>query len=311
MVTPQGEGDGKLQEPHGSSTAVPQPCDLQTIVLNESCSNIAYSITMKFLLLKHLIRVLSTTWEDPTFVFYTQVVAQFPRSTTRLTLRDLNVKEGVVPSASSTPPITKLEDLEALYHQHGIMVVYLPSPKRIRATAGTILQRCFSQVDQFRSRMNKNLCVYKIGLTSCPPLRFQFYKELNYTCMTLLHVCEHVGIAQMLEAALIASHVSQTGCRNERLGGEGPPSSHREPFHFVYIVGARADCMKSIGWCTKFVLLLPRASMWKIDLTCSAASVHTVGPRGSKNQGTPKKNRTLNGVLLWKVCFMFILVIHC
>ncbi len=247
MVTPRGEGDGKLQEPHGSSTAVPQPCDLQTIGVK------------RILFQYHLFQTKGSSAKtldkrseykmgrSNISVLNTQVVAQFPRSTTRLPLRDLNIKEGVVPSASSTLPITKLEELEAVCHQHGIMVAYLPSPKRIRVTAGTILQRCLSQVDQFRFRMNKNLCVYKIGLTSCPPLRFQFYKEVNYTCMTLLHVCEHVGIAQMLEAALIASHVSQTGCRNERLGGEGPPSSHEEPFHFVYIVGARADCMKSIG----------------------------------------------------------------
>ena len=66
--------------------------------------------------------------------------------------------------------------------------------------------------------------------------------------MVLLHVTENAGVAQMLEASLIAIHMSQTGCRNEKHGGECPPSCALEPFHFVYIVGARADCMKRIRW---------------------------------------------------------------
>lgn len=140
----------------------------------------------------------------------------------------------------------KLDELEALCQNHGITISYQSSTKRLKATAGTILQRCLSQVENFRTRMNKNLCVYKVGLTSHPSLRFRFYKEANYTHMTLLHVTEHAGTAQMLEAALIAFHLSQHGCRNERFGGEGPPAAHEEPFHFVYIVGARADCMKPI-----------------------------------------------------------------
>lgn len=142
--------------------------------------------------------------------------------------------------------VAKLDELEVLCRNHGITIAYQSSPKRLKATAGTILQSCLTQVDNFRTRMNKNLCVYKVGLTSHPPRRFQFYKEANYTQMTLLHVTEHVGTAQMLEAALIAFHLSQHGCRNERFGGEGPPAAHEEPFHFIYIVGARADCMKPI-----------------------------------------------------------------
>ena len=66
--------------------------------------------------------------------------------------------------------------------------------------------------------------------------------------MALLHVTENAGVAQMLEASLIAMHMSQTGCRNEKHGGECPSSCALEPFHFVYIVGARADCMKRIRW---------------------------------------------------------------
>lgn len=139
-----------------------------------------------------------------------------------------------------------LDQIEMACCNHGITVSYLPSLQRLKSTAGTILQRCLLQVDQFRNKMNKNLCVYKLGITAYPPLRFQFYQEANYTHMTLLHVSENAGVAQMLEAALIASNLSQVGCRNQRLGGEGPPTANHEPFHFVYIVGARADSRKSI-----------------------------------------------------------------
>ena len=41
----------------------------------------------------------------------------------------------------------------------------------------------------------------------------------------------------MLEAALIAANIDETGCRNQKYGGEGPPSSEHEPFHFAYVVG--------------------------------------------------------------------------
>lgn len=164
-----------------------------------------------------------------------------------LTTAGRTTHEQPEPSSSSPSPITELEAIETSCHDHGILVSYLSSHKRARATAGTILQRCLSQVDQFRKQMNKSLCVFKLGITSNPAVRFQFYKEANYTHMTLLHVSQNAGAIQMLEAALIAFHLSQPGCRNERFGGEGPSTALREPFHFMYIVGARADCMKPIG----------------------------------------------------------------
>lgn len=127
---------------------------------------------------------------------------------------------------------------------HGIHISYLSS-RRGRANAGTILHRCLSAVDSFRDRMGRRLCVFKLGLTANPITRFEFYKEANYTHMALLHVSDQLGVAQMLEAALIAFHLSTHECRNERFGGEGPPTEG-EPFHFVYVVGARADRMKPI-----------------------------------------------------------------
>lgn len=139
-----------------------------------------------------------------------------------------------------------LEKLEMTCRKHEIAITYLATPKRERATAGTILQRCLYEVEKFRTKMTKCLCVFKLGLTTNSIIRFKFYKDDNYSHMVLLHVTENAGVAQMLEASLIAMHMSQTGCRNEKHGGECPSSCALEPFHFVYIVGARADCMKRI-----------------------------------------------------------------
>ena len=139
-----------------------------------------------------------------------------------------------------------IKEMEHKFQSHGIRLSYLSFPRRYNATAGTTLQRCISEVNSFRNKMNRKLCVFKVGLTSSPILRFEFYKDASYTHMSLLHVSEHLGAAQMLEAALIAMHISEKGCRNERYGGEGPPCSHGEKFHYVYVVGARADQLKPI-----------------------------------------------------------------
>ena len=146
----------------------------------------------------------------------------------------------------SLEPTENLEKRHVEFLKHGICVSYLYFPQRQKATAGTVLQRCLAEVTKFRNRMGRKLCVYKLGLTSNPVLRFDFYKDANYTHMSLLHVSPNLGLCQMLEAALSASNMSERECRNQRTGGEGPPSSEEEPFHFVYVVGARADQLKRI-----------------------------------------------------------------
>lgn len=150
------------------------------------------------------------------------------------------------PSERSKNHCKVLQHVEDSCRQKGIEISYLDSEKRLKATAGTILQRCLGQVERFRNKMSKTLCVYKLGLTTDPVIRFEYYKEDNYTHMRLLHVTSMPGVAQMLEASLIAFHMSERPCRNERFGGDGPPGSEKEPYHFVYIVGARADGRKSI-----------------------------------------------------------------
>ncbi len=132
-----------------------------------------------------------------------------------------------------------------LCRRHGILISYLDESKRLTCTAGTILKWCVGKIDSFRSFMNRQLCVFKIGMTANPLLRFHFYSQGNYTSMSLLHVTKNMEAAQMLEAALIQMHISEQQCRNERLGGEGPPTNTEVP-HFVYIVGARADRFKRI-----------------------------------------------------------------
>lgn len=139
------------------------------------------------------------------------------------------------------------EDLEMQHRdilQHGICLTYLSYPQRQNSTAGTILRRCLSEVNSFRNRMGKKLCVYKVGLTSSPVVRFGFYKEGNYTHMSLLWVSSNLGLCQMLEAAVISANIGEHECRNQRYGGEGPPSAETALYHFVYIVGARADQFK-------------------------------------------------------------------
>ena len=111
-----------------------------------------------------------------------------------------------------------LEEFEMMSRKHEIAIAYLATPKRERATAGTILQRSLYEIEKFRSKMTRSLCVFKLGLTTNPIIRFKFYRDDNYSHMALLHVTENAGVAQMLEASLIAIHMSQTGCRNEKHG---------------------------------------------------------------------------------------------
>ena len=116
--------------------------------------------------------------------------------------------------------------------------------------------------------MNRAVCVFKVGLTTDPVVRFGFYWDANYERMVLLHVTENMGVAQVLEAALIAPNLKQVGCRNEKFGGEGPlcKSLHGKTLHFFYVVGARADQMKPIGWTNKYIVLQIRHVLRQILL---------------------------------------------
>ena len=140
---------------------------------------------------------------------------------------------------------TLIQKSELCQH-HGILISYLDESQRSKCTAGTILQRCMMKIEAFRMNMNRSLCVFKIGMTANPLLRFHFYAKGNYSHMSLLHVTKNIGVAQMLEAALIQTHMAEKQCRNEKLGGDGPPTN-QDGHYFVYIVGARADVFKRIS----------------------------------------------------------------
>lgn len=72
--------------------------------------------------------------------------------------------------------------------------------------------------------------------------------------MTVLHVSCNLGLIQMLEAALIAANISEKGCRNQRYGGEGPPGSIEEPYHFAYVLGPELTVSNEFAEAIHFVI---------------------------------------------------------
>ena len=158
----------------------------------------------------------------------------------------LQSSASVVSLRSTCEKSEGLEEQERMFEDHGISIAYLPCSQRLKATAGTILKRCSTKVECFRNRMGRTVCIFKIGLSSNPLIRFEDYKERNYSEMSLLHVTQNMGEAQMLEAALIAQNIGEKGCRNEKLGGDGPNHLSPQSFYFVYVAGAQADSLKAI-----------------------------------------------------------------
>ena len=138
-------------------------------------------------------------------------------------------------------------DKEALIRRTGDVTVAYLNTVSCCPTAGKVLRHCKQKCGLFRSELGGSVCVFKIGYTSNPLKRFASYCLSNFSRMMLLHVTECRGTAQMLEAALIDAHVDVMGCRNEKLGGEGPPHNAEALHFYVYIVGARADLPKPIG----------------------------------------------------------------
>ena len=155
---------------------------------------------------------------------------------------------------SAAPALSEeFESCEALLEKEAVIrrashirVAYL-NMVSCNPTAGKVLRHCKDKCSLFLLDMGGPVCVFKIGYTSNPISRFAGYALSNFSHMMLLHVTHCRGTAQMLEAALIDSHLDIMGCRNEKLGGEGP-QHHAEALHFyVYIVGARADLPRPIG----------------------------------------------------------------
>ena len=115
-------------------------------------------------------------------------------------------------------------------------------------TCGKLLSHCVDKIDAFRTKIGIRLCIFKIGVTHNPLVRYRSYHENGYKTMWLLAMSCSIPLVHMLEAALICKYCLHVGCRNKKgTGGEGYLNRHDGPPgpFFVYIVGARAD---QHGW---------------------------------------------------------------
>ena len=118
-------------------------------------------------------------------------------------------------------------------------------------TCGKILLYAKEQVECMIKQVGKGLCIFKIGITTNPLMRYPSYLGLGYTTMWLIHVSGSLGLTLMLEASLIANFQDEPGCRNKKnSGGEGAmttTSKPKKPPFFVYVVGGRADQPRRVG----------------------------------------------------------------
>jgi hypothetical protein len=110
-------------------------------------------------------------------------------------------------------------------------------------TTGVQLDDCLRVIDTFRNHVGVDLCIYKIGITSNPIIRFRDYQEEGFTMMWVIHYtldAASAGVVEMLEAGLISHHINVRSNRNVRKGGDGNLSAQSPPY-CTYIVGGRAD----------------------------------------------------------------------
>ena len=96
-----------------------------------------------------------------------------------------------------------LKEKEQLFSTFGLNKMYADEPNRSRATAGTVLQRCLTNVERFRNQMNKRLCVYKLGMTTNPLLRLKCWKLHWLHCTSLKGNVAMNGLVVMALALLI------------------------------------------------------------------------------------------------------------
>ena len=102
-----------------------------------------------------------------------------------------------------------------------------------------------------REKIGIRVCIFKIGVTANPIARYKLYVDQGYATMWLIHKSNSLDLVHMLEAALILEYHKHVGCRNQAgTGGEGALNRRvpiAPPF-FVYVVGARADQPRRVGW---------------------------------------------------------------
>lgn len=120
-------------------------------------------------------------------------------------------------------------------------------PTASNPTCGKILSRCKNQISCFKTKIGNGICVFKIGVSANPVMRYISFVELGFTSMWVLEVSPSIGLIHMLEAALISEYASHVGCRNkEGSGGEGKAGQSKGPY-FVYVTGGRADQPRRVG----------------------------------------------------------------
>ena len=123
-------------------------------------------------------------------------------------------------------------------------------PRHGKPTCGKILAHAKKQIQAFREQVGLRVCVFKVGITCNPIQRFVSYREMGFTDMWVVTMCDSVDSISMLEAACIALFSAHVGCRNKaETGGEGalnrsPPP--KPPF-FLYVTGGRADQLRKVG----------------------------------------------------------------
>lgn len=117
-------------------------------------------------------------------------------------------------------------------------------------SCGKILQHATQEVSDMRKMVGESLCIFKIGVTANPPLRYASYLEMGYQSMWLVHSSDSLGLTHMLEASLISAFQDFRGCRNKPgSGGEGALNRTKKinPPYFVYVVSGRADQNRFVG----------------------------------------------------------------
>ncbi|CAE7908201.1 unnamed protein product, partial [Symbiodinium necroappetens] len=114
-----------------------------------------------------------------------------------------------------------------------------PSPP----SSGRVLSYCAQQVTSFREHISISLCVFKVGVTSNPVVRYVDYRRKNFTAMWVIFCGSSVKEIHMLEAALVSLFHSCSGCQNTPgSGGEGALNRVSSvPPYYAYVTGGRAD----------------------------------------------------------------------
>jgi hypothetical protein len=117
-----------------------------------------------------------------------------------------------------------------------------------------LFNHCLARVARIRRRTGgTQLCVFKIGITACPEIRWQSYVSNGYSCFQIVHASFELGLIEMLELLLI-HHFSELEpvktLRNSRAGGEGMRDREGYPLrpgpYLLYVAAARADQRQAI-----------------------------------------------------------------